>query len=102
MQSQILCPANQVLCQTRSQLAEVYAALGRFADAVAQCTLLLRVLCQSYPSNSTAIAYQRLQLADLLKLSGNSTEAPRHLSEADSILKVHFGPSADVTLSKDQ
>lgn len=47
----------------------------------------------AYPSNSTAVAYQKLRLKDLLRHVGAGTEADSEHAEAMKILRLHYGLS---------
>lgn len=91
VQSQCLCPANQLLCQTWHQLVEVLEAVGRCEEALPYCRKVVNMLYCAYPDNSTAVAYQRLQLSDLLRQVGTGMEADSEYVEAMKILHLHFG-----------
>ncbi|KAL3132487.1 hypothetical protein ABBQ32_009035 [Trebouxia sp. C0010 RCD-2024] len=98
VQSQCLCPTNQLLCQTWGQLVEVLKAIGTFEEAASCCKKVLDMLHRTYPSNSTAVGYQRLQLADLLRHVGAGAEADDEYVEAMKILHLHFGVSYAVSM----
>lgn len=98
VQSQCLCSTNQLLCQTWNQLVEVLKAIGSFEEALSCCKRVLDMLHSAYPSNSTAVGYQRLQLAELLRHVGAGTEAEDEYAEAMKILHLHFGVSYAVSM----
>jgi len=81
------------LCQTWDQLAEALEAIGSFEDALSCCQKVLDMLYCAYPSNSTAVAYQKLRLKDLLRHVGAGTEADSVHAEAMKILRLHYGLS---------
>ncbi len=92
IQHKYLSKANQVMAQTNNQLAEVYESLGDWQQATNYCHKVLEAIQCSYSSSSTAVAYQRLKLADLLKLQGHHPLAQEQ-SAAKRILQLHFGDS---------
>ena len=49
------------------------------------------MLSCTYPSNSTAVAYQKLRLASLLRQVGADTEANHERQSGIEILHLHFG-----------
>ena len=91
VQSQLLCPTNQLLNQTWSQLVDASVAMGNLQDALLPCQKVTDTLCSNFASNSTAIAYHKLQLADLLRQLGETTQADTQSSAAMNVLHLHFG-----------
>ncbi len=94
IQHKYLSTANQLMAQTDNQLAEVYTTLGDWQHAIIYCHKVLEAIQRSYPSSSTAVAYQKLKLADLLKVQGHQTLAHEQTA-AKRILQLHFGDSAE-------
>lgn len=94
IQHEYLSKANQVMAQTTNQLAEIYESLGDWQQATNYCHKVLEAVQCSYPSSSTAVAYQKLKLADLLKLQGHQALAHEQ-SAAQRILQFHFGDLAE-------
>ncbi len=81
------------MAQTNNQLAEVYATLGDWQQATIFCHKVLKAIQCTYSSSSTAVAYQKLKLADLLKVQGHRPLAHEQTA-AKRILQLHFGDSA--------
>ena len=93
VQSQCLGPTNQLLCQTWNQLAEVLEAIGSLEEALTYCKKVADMLYSTYPSNSTAVAFQRLRLSNLLRRLGEGTKADSECLQAMEILHLHYGAS---------
>lgn len=93
VQSQCLCATNQLSCQTWNQLGEVLEAVGNVEEALSCCKKVSVMLSCVYPSKSTAVAYHKLCLADLLRRVGADTEANDECHTAMEILHLHFGAS---------
>lgn len=93
VQSQCLWATNQLLCQTWNQLGEVLEAMGNVKEALSCCRKVSVMLSCIYPSKSTAVAYHKLRLADLLRRVGAGTEANDESHAAMEILHLHFGAS---------
>jgi hypothetical protein len=93
IQHKYLSKANQLMAQTNNQLAEVYATLGDWQQATIFCHKVLKAIQCTYSSSSTAVAYQKLKLADLLKVQGHRPLAHEQTA-AKRILQLHFGDSA--------
>ena len=91
VQQQYLSKANQLTAQTNHQLAEVLAASGDIQQAALYCQKALNAVQCTYPSNSTAVAYQQLKLADLLRMRGQADAAHEQAAAAASVLQRHFG-----------
>lgn len=91
VQQQYLSKANQLTAQTNHQLAEVLAASGDIEQAALYCQKVLNAVQCTYPSNSTAVAYQQLKLADLLRMQGQADAAHEQAAAAVSVLQRHFG-----------
>jgi len=91
IQQQQLSKANQLTAQTSNQLAEVFAALGDAQQAAGHCQKVLESLLSSYSSNSTAVAYQRLKLAQLQGLLGQHSAAQTQTANALRTLQLHSG-----------
>ena len=91
VQKQYLNSDNQVTAQTNNQLTEIYEVLGHADMASECCERILCSLASSYPFNHTAVAYQKLRLADLLCRHGEYSAAQKHRSEALRTLSLHFG-----------
>ena len=82
------------MAQTNNQLAEVYATLGDWQQATIYCHKVLEAIQCSYSSSSTAVAYQKLKLADILKVQGHQPLALEQTA-AKRILQLHFGDLAE-------
>lgn len=72
---------------------EVLEAMGSFKEALSCCRKVADMLSCTYPSNSTAVAFQRLRLACLLRQVGADTEANRECYLGMETLHLHFGAS---------
>lgn len=93
IQHKYLSKANQLMAQTNNQLCEVYATLGDWQQATIHGHKVLEAIQCSYSSSSTAVAYQKLKLANLLKVQGHQP-LPYDQTAAKRILQLHFGDSA--------
>ena len=99
VQQEYLSKANQLTAQTNHQLAEVLAASGDMRQAALYCHRVLNAVQCAYPSNSTAVAYQQLKLADLLRIQGQTHAAHEQAAAAISILQMHFGDTVQHPLA---
>ena len=72
---------------------EVLEVMGSFEEALSCCKKVADMLSSTYPSNSSAVAYQRLRLACLLRQVNAGTEANREYHSGMEILHLHFGAS---------
>ncbi|GAB4822648.1 hypothetical protein N2152v2_009694 [Parachlorella kessleri] len=104
---QLLHPANQLLGQTHDTLARALCAAHHPpAAAVPHLRASLAVLQHHYPPSTTGVAFQQLQLADMLALAAAEgreergggaqgaeveAESSRLLREAGDVLELHFG-----------
>ncbi|DBA65674.1 TPA: hypothetical protein ACH3X2_002729 [Trebouxia sp. C0005] len=94
IQHKYLGIANQLMAQTNNQLAEIHATMGDWQQATFYCHKVLEAIQCSYPQSSTAVAYQMLKLADLLKVQGHQPLAHEQATAAKRVLQLHFGDSA--------
>ena len=68
----LLHPLNQLLGQTHDALARALHAAQRPAAATGHLRASLVPLARHYPPGSTAIAFQKLQLAAMLRLAAEA------------------------------
>lgn len=108
LRQQHLHPYNLLLGATHDALARAWHAAGNEQAAAQHLRHSLAVLLHAYPPGSTAVAFQRRQLAHMLRLAaanaapGSSGAAVEQLlaeareedEVASAVLQAHFGPEA--------
>ncbi len=108
LRQQHLHPQNLLLGATHDALAHAWHAAGNPQAAAQHLRHSLAVLLHAFPPSSTAVAFQRRQLAHMLRLAaagagpGSSATAVEDLlaearaedEAAEAVLQAHFGPSA--------
>lgn len=92
MRQELLHSDNELIGATEDALSDAYQAAGDTASAAQHCEASLRIIQQSYGSDSLAAAHHMLQLAVLLKRGGTSGFADL-AARARDILSVHHGIS---------
>lgn len=104
----LLHPGNQLLGQTHDAVARALQAAGRPEAAAAHLRASLRLLQRQYPPNSTAVAFQQLKLAAMLRVAGDAVrvgpaggESRELEAAARQVLQLHFGPAVADALVAD-
>lgn len=90
MRQEVLHSDNELIGATEDTLSDAYQAAGDTASAAKHCASSLRIVQQSYGSDSLAAAHRMLQLASVLKRGGDSGFADL-AGRARESLSVHHG-----------
>lgn len=92
VQNRRLGLCNELRGWVSDNLANVSQAMGQIDQAKKFARTALRVCACAYPTNSTAVAYQKLRIA---KLEPDPLRS-RMYSEALQVLSLHFGNNLEM------